>query len=248
MSDPFKDSRIKISTARRHLKHLTDEISGYRSRNPISIMILPSKDFTGHRWCLWVHEEAPDDFPAYVGDILHNLRAALDIMAVTLVTLNGNNPKSVYFPFADNATDFPMMVKKRNFDLAGADAVKLVQKIGPYRGGDNLLRAVHDADIDDKHKGLVPLTHFSGIAHAVIGGAQFSSIRVAPVRSGQCVIDGPKDPRYSYWQKFPALIDFVFPHESAFPDGEITSALAKIIDHCEAVFQSFVSLRTGKKP
>lgn len=168
-------------------------------------------------------------------------------MAVSLVQLNEGNTKNVYFPFAETVADFPEMIKKRNFHRAGPEAIKLIEKIGPYRGGDHILRMVHDADINDKHKGLVPLVQFSGIEHAVIGTNTFKNIRTSPVVSGQCLIAAPKDPRYSYWQKFPALIDFVFPHESAFPDGEVTSALAKVIDHCEGVFQSFVSLRLGEK-
>lgn len=167
-------------------------------------------------------------------------------MAVALVETNNKNSKSVYFPFAEKAEDLTQIIRKRNFDRAGPEAVKLVEKIGPYRGGDNVLRAVHDADISDKHKGLVPLTHFSGLKHAVIGTNTFSNIRIAPVRSGHCIIEGPKDPRYSLWQKFPAIIDFVFPHESAFPDGEVTSVLNQIIDHCEGVFKAFVTLRTGQ--
>ena len=48
-----------------------------------------------------------------------------------------------------------MAITKRNFDKAGLDAVALLHTFAPYRGGNELLRAVHDLDIEDKHTTLL---------------------------------------------------------------------------------------------
>ena len=48
-----------------------------------------------------------------------------------------------------------MAITKRNFDKAGPDAVSLLHTFAPYHGGNELLRAVHDLDIEDKHTTLL---------------------------------------------------------------------------------------------
>ncbi len=91
-----------------------------------------------------------------MGDLLHNLRAALDLMACDLVRLNGLNANGVHFPFSETPKDLPEMIKRRKFFRAGPEAVELLKKMRPYRGGQEALRAIHDLDIQDKHKELIP--------------------------------------------------------------------------------------------
>ncbi len=97
----------------------------------------------------------PGDPEAVIGDCTHNLRAALDLMACDLVRAAGGNDKHVYFPFAHQEADLEKMIKEKNFDRAGDDAVTLLKSFKPHRGGDELLRAMHDLDIEDKHKALI---------------------------------------------------------------------------------------------
>ena len=92
---------------------------------------------------------------AVLGDAVHNLRAALDLLASELARINGKGDRNVYFPFAATVADFPIAITKRNFDKAGPDAVALLYTFAPYRGGNELLRAVHDLDIEDKHTTLL---------------------------------------------------------------------------------------------
>jgi hypothetical protein len=92
---------------------------------------------------------------AVLGDAVHNLRAALDLLASELARINGKSDPNVYFPFSATMAEFPAAVAKRNFDKAGHDAVTLVHQLAPYRGGNELLRAIHDLDIEDKHTSLL---------------------------------------------------------------------------------------------
>jgi hypothetical protein len=48
------------------------------------------------------------------------------------------------------------MVIKRHFDRAGAGAVTLLRNLKPYKGGNAALRVIHDLDIQDKHRALIP--------------------------------------------------------------------------------------------
>ena len=92
---------------------------------------------------------------AIVGDIIHNLRSALDLLACDLVLANGGNPKGVYFPFFKTADGLNKKIKDRDFNRAGPDAVALLTRYQPYEGGDSPLYAIHLLDIIDKHRMLV---------------------------------------------------------------------------------------------
>lgn len=92
---------------------------------------------------------------AILGDCIHNMRTALDLMASELARLNQQNDKNVYFPFAASIDDFPDAIKNRHFDKCGQDAVDLLKTFSPYKGGNEKLRAIHDLDIQDKHTSLI---------------------------------------------------------------------------------------------
>lgn len=100
---------------------------------------------------------------AVFGDILFNLRSALDYLACQLAllglpngtTLNDKALKSVYFPIGDDAANYIARCKTQVVPLR-PDAKKLIDEIEPYRGGKGELlwtiRALNDAD---KHRLLV---------------------------------------------------------------------------------------------
>jgi hypothetical protein len=158
---PFEPSRLKIWRASKHIEALDGEITAYMSRNPAYINIRPS---TGGNWGgpaldyeIFITEALPLHLCAIVGDIFHNLRTSLDLLASDLVRLNGKKADDVYFPFAESASELEIMIKKRHIDRARADVVDLIRAFKPYKGGNLALRSVHDFDIMDKHQALVPV-------------------------------------------------------------------------------------------
>ena len=92
---------------------------------------------------------------AIVGDCIHNLRTALDLMASELARLNNKGDKHVYFPFAESEALFPTAIRSKCFHKCGQDAVDLIKTFAPYKGGNKHLRALHDLDIADKHTALM---------------------------------------------------------------------------------------------
>ena len=85
---------------------------------------------------------------ALLGDVVHNLRAALDLLDSELACINSKSDRNFYFTFAATMADFPIANTNWNFDKAGVDAVALLHSFALYRGGIELLRVVHDLDID----------------------------------------------------------------------------------------------------
>ena len=92
-----------------------------------------------------------------IGDAVHNLRSALDILACDLAKLNGQSDDGVYFPFAKSESELDRQIAGRRFDRAGPAAVAELKALRPYKGGNTLLRGVHDLDIQDKHQFIIPV-------------------------------------------------------------------------------------------
>ena len=160
MLAPFEASRLKIARARRHIGELDRLVADYLGRSPVTIvveecpwpMLVPTDS-----WIARINEPVPTDLAPVIGDAIHNLRTALDLLANDLVRLAGENTKGVYFPFAEHESGLQDQIKRKNFSLAGAKAVELLKKLRPYRGGTIGLRGLHDLDVMDKHQALVPI-------------------------------------------------------------------------------------------
>lgn len=151
---PFRASHLKLERAARHIGEFKEVIAAYTERGiafpEFTIAKHGGPDLKG--WKAW---PVPDILSVIMGDVIHNLRAALDLMASELCRRNGQSDKDAYFPFAERESDLDTMIKRRNFHLAGEAAVRLLREFAPYTGGNMELRALHDLDIQDKHRALI---------------------------------------------------------------------------------------------
>ena len=48
------------------------------------------------------------------------------------------------------------MIEKRHINRAAPEVVQIIRSLKPYKGGNEALRAIHDLDIFDKHKTIIP--------------------------------------------------------------------------------------------
>jgi hypothetical protein len=157
MSHPFFASKAKISRAKKLLREFEAEAVPFIAANPVqfkfTVIDEPGQRGVGMEM---TPPTIPESISTIFGDVIHNLRAALDIAACELVTAAGKSAKSVYFPFSEFPSDLPEMIKKKNFRRAGPKAVALLESLQPYVGGNAPLRAIHDLDVQDKHQSLIP--------------------------------------------------------------------------------------------
>jgi hypothetical protein len=154
MSEPlFAASRLKLERAEHFIKELGTCLETYRQSNWIRVLSIDTSE-SPHRVALeW---SATGLMPgAIVGDAIHNLRTALDLVASELVRMGQSSDRGVYFPFGVDAAGLEDEIKKKRFYKAGSDAVDLLRKFAPYHGGNEALRAIHDLDIQDKHRALI---------------------------------------------------------------------------------------------
>jgi hypothetical protein len=152
----FEGSKLKIARGRKHSAELKAELAAYLQDDPCAVFLERNPD-TGHcRTALKFRKAVPAGFSAIFGDAVHNFRTALDILANDLVALNGVQPKKVYFPFGKDAAGFEDELKAK-MGQAPDEIKDIVRSFKPYIGGNDLLRAMHDLDIGDKHIAIMKI-------------------------------------------------------------------------------------------
>jgi hypothetical protein len=167
MIAPFEASKLKLERAAEHLQEFEAAGLAYLNSKPCTIVVEPfpgglHEQMGTQSWNARIRKPMPIKFSALIGDFIHNLRTALDLLVCDLVTINGKSAEDVYFPYCAKAADLPHMVRRRNIHRAGSDVVALIESMKPYKGGNIALRVIHDLDVTDKHHALLPV--LSGVS------------------------------------------------------------------------------------
>jgi hypothetical protein len=185
---PFEAPRAKVGRAERHVDVLGILVRDYAAQKPFGMQQVGSPMLPAYNTVTSI--ALPDDIPLTIGDAIHNLRSALDIMACDIVRLSGKSTKGVHFPFAGSKDGLQEMIEKHRFNRAPKEAVDLLKKMAPYKGGHIALRAIHDLDIMDKHEMILPVLNQpehhdirignTRIGRAVMSHTQFEFVGAAP--------------------------------------------------------------------
>ena len=138
-------------------------------------------------------------------------------MASEMARNNGESDEGVYFPFSRTEEELPGMIARRKFDRCGKDAITLLKKLKPFKGGNLELRELHDLDIRDKHTSLIPRAHIK---------VSFNPSRVI---SGEV-------------EKSNSRVIFVFPTDSPLGGREIVSTSKHLVSICEEILNAFANI------
>lgn len=215
----FFDARAKLTRARQFLQELETNLDSYRDSNPVTASFAPNTNPPE----LDIHYAGvPQSAEAIIGDCVHNMRTALDLMASELVRLNGGDDKHVYFPFAASGNKLEDTIKSKNFHKAGPDAVDLLKSFAPYRGGNENLRGLHDLDIHDKHRALIVTGRAMNIEVSATYHLDDAAHRNVTVTK--------------------ADINYVFPDEGIFPGRNIIQTLKDLMQLVDGIIESFAQL------
>lgn len=221
MSNVFAASLIKMARAKKFIDELEQEIVAFLKRPGLVCYALEMPESEPGLLDIKISTINPDpEVGAIIGDVVHNLRTALDLMATQLVVIAGESTKDVYFPFSKSADEFDGAITSKKFHRAGADAVALLKTFSPYWGGNELLRGLHDLDIQDKHKALV------------LSLQQFD---------GAITLDRQDD---GQWAVTPSVTKqrIIFPKDSEFSEQEVIPTLKSLVVVVEGILEAFSGL------
>jgi len=147
----------KIDRAKQHMSELQDEIQFYFDSKPYSVGT--KRDPKTKRLIYYVTgvKVIPEKVNLISGDIIQNLRSALDHLAYELFIKESGGTVSghrVYFPIEKDAQTYEND-KNRKTNGISAEAKLLIDSVKPYKGGSDVLWRIHELNNLDKHRLLV---------------------------------------------------------------------------------------------
>jgi hypothetical protein len=161
----FSGVRIKVEQAKHHFGDLQARYDRFQENHPYRLVrddepqtgdLVYRVELSDQPWFWW---------SAIAGDCVHNLRSSLDLLVCEMVRAEGYPVQEhTRFPVFNSADAFANVLKSDDIGkVKGAPkaAVDIIMKAEPYTGANNLFGALHQLDIEDKHKLLVPV----GLAH-----------------------------------------------------------------------------------
>ncbi len=171
MTPQVTDHSLKLARAQFHMDSLGREIISYHDRKPYSIVLV--KDEVAQRlwWQLRIAEALPQEWSAIVGDIIHNLRATLDLLMCAVIRKcdpHQSDLKHVHFVVRDSKEKFEIELRK-NMKGATPAALELVRSFRPYKSGNDDIWRLHALDLLDKHQAITPV------------GAAYDAVDIAPL-------------------------------------------------------------------
>ena len=142
--------RWKIDRAITHFNQLNSEVEAFISRQPYRVVREFDPSTQKSVFKLHMAEKIPTQWGLILGDCVHNTRSALDALAYALVKHGGGKPT--------RDTKFPIGMAKNNLAaLKGASdqALTLVKRLKPHKGGNGPLNCLNDMDVIDKHRLII---------------------------------------------------------------------------------------------
>ncbi len=147
----------KIDRAKQHLEELQKEIDTFFKLQPYKIST--KRDPQTKRLIYYLTDvmSVPDKIALISGDIVQNLRSALDHLAYGLFIKENNGTVSarhIYFPIENDFQTYENE-KLRKTKGISSEKVKLIDSTRPYKGGNDLLWAIATLNNTDKHRLLI---------------------------------------------------------------------------------------------
>jgi hypothetical protein len=198
--------RVKVERAKKHIEDLDIDIRTFLESNPYQLGI--KHDLSSQRvvYYLTSVRDTPLSISATIGDILHNLRSALDHLAYQLVDIGtkGKGPfHHVSFPILKDVANYRANSRKRIRGMR-QDAIQAIDTLKPYKGGNETLWNLHRLNNVDKHRLLITV------------GTAYNSVDIGSTLSRR-MSEHLASAGFDYPEEFPVLSFFVKPADRMFP-------------------------------
>lgn len=162
---PLELVQQKAERAKEQLRDLGSEVQAFADSEPYEVV--PERNT--HSGQILYRLASIKPIPAKIahlsGEVIHTLRSTLDHLAYQLLLAANPNASEkertgVYFPIYDPAKQTEAGVVRKIQPL-GIHAIKAISAVKPYKGGNDLLWALHVLDNINKHRTLLTV----GIVH-----------------------------------------------------------------------------------
>jgi hypothetical protein len=163
MNDRTRLVGLKVKRAKHHIVDLEGRIGTFFRSEPNPYPITKEHDSEAGDlvYKLGKCSPIPEDFPLIIGDVLQNLRTALDHLVWQLILSNGGTPNTRSgFPIAKTLKEYEVESPRKVAGMA-RKAIEMIDELKPYCGGNEDLFGLHLLNNADKHRILLVV----GAAH-----------------------------------------------------------------------------------
>jgi len=173
----FDAPKLKVKRANQHIVELNNALAVFVDTDFYSLSVNKNIDTGKYVLKFKMTKPVPCEIPLIIGDAIHNMRTALDILACEIISLSGGTPsKWASFPIRETRQELEGAINGE-IKIAGPDIVDIIlNAIKPYRGGNDSICALHSLDIADKHRLLIPIISVAALKRVNIkaGPATFT--------------------------------------------------------------------------
>ncbi|MFA7264643.1 MAG: hypothetical protein WC068_16620 [Caulobacter sp.] len=216
---------------------MRNQIANYQGAHLVASQETPNQIL----WAVRITDHPEEAIIMKMADAVHNLRSALDHAAVSTVILNEKSPKGVYFPIAESADFLDEMIRRKNFYRASNEAVALLKRIAPFRGGNALVRGLHDLDVLDKHNDLIPTFQAANMPGTLFIGTNQIANMTSNLSDGSKWISAPGTGA-AIMRPIPLRLVVQFEESQPFGRNEIVPVLARLAQEVGGIVEAFAAL------
>jgi hypothetical protein len=184
----FLGPKLKIERANEHINELHTVLTAFVKTNFYRLGVDKNPTDGTNVVTFEAFQTLPSEVPLIIGDAIHNLHTALDLMIWEIESEIGKPDRSTRFPFYERRSELVGAIENRNLRAAPEISRIIIEDIRPYRAGNDLLYGLHDLDIMDKHKLLIPIisiVELRGAAGEDDCGGSFRGLNFVISRGGR---------------------------------------------------------------
>lgn len=155
--NPLTGPRAKAERAKKHVQDLNIALKAFFDSKPYTVGTKHNPNTRQLIYYLTGVAEVPSHIATIAGDAIHNMRASLDYLAYQLVLVGTGSPgpfRYVYFPIFESAKEYEERKLERIKGMR-PEAIKAIDLVKPYKGGNDQLWRLHQLDLVDKHRLLI---------------------------------------------------------------------------------------------
>lgn len=168
LDDIYSGPMLKIKRAYCHIHELESRVQDYIKTDFYSISINEDPKTGNQSLKFAVPEPVPEYFSLCIGDAIHNLRSALDILICSIVRCAGGDITKCEFPFSYDKEKLIKIMEKGEINKVRPDLIPFIlDTIKPYKIGNLDIWNLNLLDNIDKHRLIIPVisvTQLSGIS------------------------------------------------------------------------------------
>ena len=246
MSGNFESAFMKLLRAKQHWHDLCQRDEFFWKRHSKDELLL-TKDPDG-RYRIVLGLAYPSEYVScIIGDIIHNLRSALDHVVVELIQLNGHRAdRNSAFPIGSSNQHFLSAVVSKTRG-ASDKAISMIRSLEHEAIPPGVIWGIHTLDVTDKHKTILTMATLHSIKNLRVK-YKSRSIRLPTLEIGH---DAPSTPfrlplppdadesDISLSRSFEAHRSIVFGKGRPFEGQPIIHTLMQLIDHIEEIVGRF---------